>query len=404
MDWLRRKTRRCLAVSVPLLSAGLVVVWMGWNGSPLSRGPVGGFPLAAEDIGLSNPTGSLTELLAGSSDPDRLPILSSPFSSGPLRSALASRSGQVAGSYDVRMFRDELSSYTIDLRPDVDETTNVELASQTIDGTVIRPYEVFSFNSAVGERSESRGFRPGLMFSKGEVVTGLGGGVCLVSTALYNCAVSAGCKIIERFPHSGPVRYAWPGLDAAVVYGLADMRFKNDTGLPVMIRSQVADGRLTVSLWGKRRPGFEVEVAQEAWRELPFKVTEAEDSSIPEGTVQVKVPGRAGFEVTVVRILKQHGKEIKREVLSHDRIPPRDKIVLIPPKPKEEGSTLAPTGETQAPGIPPDQAAPPAQPPGTPQPAPAKAAAQPGKQPGTMTITLPPDEPDGEAGSRQTQP
>jgi vancomycin resistance protein VanW len=174
------------------------------------------------------------------------------------------------------------------------------------------------------------------MFWNGEVVTGLGGGVCIVSTALYNAVLKAGYRIIERGHHSGPVRYADPGFDAAVAYSCLDMRFKNNTTSPVMIRCWIEDRRLIVSLRGRKRPGFEVRIVTEGYKELPFKVVETEDPTVPEGEVKVEVPARVGFEVTIVRVLKQDGKVVKREILNHDRIPPRDKIVLIPPKPQEE--------------------------------------------------------------------
>ncbi len=252
----------------------------------------------------------------------------SPFA----RSPLASRGLFSLQGYDVRSFADVLVIHEIDLRSGPDELTNVELASEAVDGHVIAPYDTFSFNSVVGERSADRGFRPGLMFSRGEVVTGVGGGVCIVSTAVYNAAVRAGYQVIERYPHSGCVRYAEPGLDAAVVYGCMDMRFKNNTGNAVLLRSKIVDDKLVVTLLGKKRPGLTVEIAREGFRELPFKIVTKEDPTVPEGTVQVKTPARTGFEATTIRVIKLGGKVIKREVLSVDHVPARDKIVLVPPK------------------------------------------------------------------------
>jgi hypothetical protein len=237
---------------------------------------------------------------------------------------------------DKRFFHDELASYDIDLKSDPDEVTNIELAAYALNGTIVQPFDTFSFNSAVGERSEDRGFRPGLMFSNGDVISGTGGGICLVSTALYNCALDAGCKIIERTHHSGPVRYADPGLDSAVVYGTLDLKFKNDSLSPVMIRAKVEDGHLVVSLNGKKRPGYDVAIVKDAYKELPYKIFEKEDPTITDGELKVKTPARTGYEVTIIRVIKQDGKVTKREVISEDYMPARNKIVLIPPKPKEE--------------------------------------------------------------------
>lgn len=264
------------------------------------------------------------------SEPPVFSILDSPYSIPFVRTMLSSRSG------DRNQFCDQLASYEIELRSDQSETENVERASKAINGVIVQPFDTFSFNSTVGERSEERGFQPGLMYSNGQVVLGLGGGVCLVSTALYNTVVNAGCKILERAHHSGPVRYAEPGLDAAVVYGLLDMRFKNDTGTPLLIKSVVENGKLRVSLLGKKRPGFAVEIVREGYKELPYKVIETADASLPEGMVDVETAARTGFEVTTVRLFKQDGKIVRREVLSSDVIPPRNKIVLVPAKPKME--------------------------------------------------------------------
>lgn len=236
---------------------------------------------------------------------------------------------------DPQMFRDELSTYQIELKSDESELVNIELASKAVNNRIIYPYQVFSFNDSVGERSEERGFRAGLMFSNGEVLLGTGGGVCLVSTALFNTAATAGFKIIERSRHSGPVRYAEPGLDSAVVYGTMDLKFKNDSVSPILIKSRVENGVLYVGLYGKKRPGFEVDITRCGYKEIPYTINEVEDPTIPEGTVQVESPARMGYEVTLVRVFKQDGKVTRTEILTHDTMPARNKVVLIPPKAQE---------------------------------------------------------------------
>lgn len=247
------------------------------------------------------------------------------------RPSLTSR-GLTSSLYDPTLFRDVLATHEIELKSNPDELANVEIAATAIDGRTVAPYDTFSFNDAVGERSEDRGFRPGLMFCSGQVITGIGGGVCIVSTALYNTVVNAGYQIIERSPHSGAVRYAAPGLDAAVVYGYMDLRFKNNTPYPLLIRSKAADGKLSINLYGRKQTGLAVELVRKDFKELPFKVFQKQDPTVPEGTVRVKTPAKPGFEVTLLRLFKLNGKEIRREVLCQDRIPPRNKVVLTPMK------------------------------------------------------------------------
>jgi hypothetical protein len=222
---------------------------------------------------------------------------------------------------------------------------NVKIAAQAVDYTVLHPSEIFSFNDIVGIRSKEKGYLPGLMYSNGELVEGIGGGICILSTLLYNAALECGLQIIERHPHSGPVVYAQPGHDAAVSYGWADLRFRNNTNYPIIIRSTVKNDQLYVAFYGTKIPGRKVEVRAEDYEEIPYKIFEKEDPSIPEGTVQVKQKARPGFSVTIVRLTYQDGKLISKEVISKDTILPRHKIILIPSKPKplqpsDEGDTI----------------------------------------------------------------
>lgn len=210
---------------------------------------------------------------------------------------------------------------------------NVRLAAEAIDLTILQPGEVFSFNETVGIRSEEKGYRPGLMYSNGEVVMGVGGGICIVSTLLYNAALETGLKIIERHPHSGPVSYAEPGRDSAVSFGWADLRFKNNTNGLLFIRAKAHDRKLTVALYGKRQPDQTIEILAEDYEELPYKIIEKEDETVPEGEVRVEQKARPGFAVTIVRQITKAGKIVSREVISRDIQLPRHKIVLVPPKP-----------------------------------------------------------------------
>jgi vancomycin resistance protein YoaR len=230
---------------------------------------------------------------------------------------------------------------------DDDTATNVQLAAAAIDLTTLRPNEVFSFNNIVGMRTAEKGYKSGLMYSQGELVEGIGGGICIVSTLLYEAALETGLRIIERHPHSGPVSYADPGRDAAVSFGWADMCFKNDTDGSLLVRAIVKDTDLIVSIYGKRTPGQMVEVVSEDYQEIPYKTFEKEDETVPEGDVVVKQKAVAGFSVATVRLIKQDGKLVKREIISRDTVLPRHKIMLVPPKsvPAEQKLTV-PDAET----------------------------------------------------------
>jgi hypothetical protein len=168
------------------------------------------------------------------------------------------------------------------------------------------------------------------MYSSGKVVTGVGGGICIVSTLLYRAALETGLKILDRKPHSGRVSYADPGLDAAVAFGSADMVFKNNTDTPIYIRATVENDTLAISLYGTRKPGRTIEVVTENYEEIPFKVIEMEDPEVPEGEVVVDQKAMTGFKVTTLRIIKEKDKAAVHEVVSSDEVAPRNKIVRVP--------------------------------------------------------------------------
>lgn len=210
---------------------------------------------------------------------------------------------------------------------------NVMLAAGSIDMTSLNPGEEFSFNSIVGLRTEEKGYQSGLMYSNGEVVSGVGGGICIVSTILYNAALETGLKIIERHPHSGPVSYAEPGRDAAVSFGWADLRFKNNTEHPLIIKSKVENNELLVSIFGVKDPAQTVTITAKDFEELPYNIREIEDPAVPEGQVIVDQKARPGYAVTIVRSFLVNGKLVKEETVSKDIMLPQDKIVRVTPRP-----------------------------------------------------------------------
>ncbi|WP_018923141.1 VanW family protein [Salsuginibacillus kocurii] len=114
---------------------------------------------------------------------------------------------------------------------------NIAISSDSIDRTVLGPEDTFSFNEVVGERTRERGYREANVIIDGDFVDGLGGGICQTSTTLYNTALEAGMDIVERNPHSKPVKYVPEGLDAMVSWGWADLRFSNPYDFPVIVRS-----------------------------------------------------------------------------------------------------------------------------------------------------------------------
>lgn len=125
---------------------------------------------------------------------------------------------------------------------------NITKASESINGTVIKPGETFSFNDTVGPTIKRRGYEKSVIFVDGKKSKGEGGGVCQVSSTLHNAALGAGMTVVERHDHSLPVNYVESGKEAATSYGVIDYKFKNEKSHPVRISSSVKDGTIRVSI------------------------------------------------------------------------------------------------------------------------------------------------------------
>lgn len=150
-----------------------------------------------------------------------------------------------------RPFQAELGVYRTSLADRSEaQRHNIRQAVLALDGLVIEPGETFSFNEVVGPRTPERGYREAPAFMERDLVTSIGGGICQVSSTVYNAAALAGLRIVERHAHSRRVLSVPPGRDATVWYGMADLRFKNNQSHPLRMRLRLADEALHVSVLG----------------------------------------------------------------------------------------------------------------------------------------------------------
>ena len=163
---------------------------------------------------------------------------------------------------------DKISSYTTYYnKNDGGRVENIVIAAALIDGATVQPYGEFSFNKTVGKRTEESGFQQAKIIVNGEYVLGVGGGVCQVSTTLYNAALKAGLSVTEWHPHSLQVSYIAPSRDA-MVSTESDLCFFNPHAYPVQISAQVFEGGLRVCIFGKNE-GFRYEVVSHVLGEIP---------------------------------------------------------------------------------------------------------------------------------------
>jgi len=210
---------------------------------------------------------------------------------------------------------------------------NIALAAAKIDGRVLQPGEVFSFNEVVGPRDAAHGWAQASEIYQGEFVLGYGGGICQVTSTLYNAVLLGGLEIRERYHHDRPLQYINPGRDATVVWGLLDFRFRNSLSVPVRLAVRLVEGepegRLEAALLAPRpQEGEPIAIEEEQVRYLPPDLVEVPDPELPSGRRVVVDEGHPGVEVRVYRVFGT-GPDARRELVSHDRYPPRAGRVLV---------------------------------------------------------------------------
>lgn len=258
-----------------------------------------------------------------------------------------------------------LGAFILPLRDDPAERANILLAAQGVDGAVIAPGAVFSFNKVVGERTPERGYQDGLMFDQGQIVRGTGGGICLVATALYNAALQAGLGVVERHAHSGVVSYAPPGCDASVVYGSEDMQFANTTGSPLVVSARIEPERVVIGLYGAPPPrGERVLLKTTHLRVLPAATTQTPDSTLPPGAAPVvDQKPCAGYDVVVERLWLAGRRVLRREVVASEHRAPRLGHIRVPVPPVLPVAAPPPPGTIPVPPLAVPGASPVSQPP-----------------------------------------
>ena len=228
-------------------------------------------------------------------------------------------------------FPDLLSTFSTNYQAsNVNRTTNLRLAASKINGTVLLPGEEFSYNKTVGERTVVAGFKPAAIYSNGKVVDGLGGGICQISTTLYDAVVMANLDVTERRNHQFVTSYVPAGKDATVVWGAQDFKFKNTRKYPIRITATVEGGTATVQIWGlKEEVEYEITIETKKTATINYTTQYIQDPSLPAGQQKVVQEGNNGRKVEAYKITKLNGQVISTTLLSKDTYNAMQKIVHV---------------------------------------------------------------------------
>ncbi len=215
--------------------------------------------------------------------------------------------------------REEIASYsTIFSNAIPNRVHNIRLAAAALDGILIEQGSEFSFNSTVGNTGTEQGYKTAPVIVNRQLVEGSGGGVCQVSSTLYNAILFAGLEITERANHSLTVAYLPPGLDATVSYGWIDLKFFNNREHAVLMHTFIDGNKLTVSLYGNPIAGHEVQIFTTDKEVISPGVDYIETEELPPGTTEEVKKGQPGYRVTVWRVTYLKGEEVNRELVSRD--------------------------------------------------------------------------------------
>ena len=211
-------------------------------------------------------------------------------------------------------------------------TNNLDLACKAINGTILNPGEIFSFNDVVGERTAANGYLPATVFvTGGASESELGGGVCQVASSIYYCSLFLNLEQVHREPHMYVVDYVDFGMDATVYWGSIDYQFKNTLDYPIKIQANIDGGTVNITFWGPEELDFVVETSYDILETYPWTTVEQVDETKPVGYRERTVSPYTGYKVVAYITVKDLDGNVleSREVYSTYR--KRDQVYVVGP-------------------------------------------------------------------------
>ncbi|GAB4248624.1 MAG: VanW family protein [Thermoleophilia bacterium] len=241
-----------------------------------------------------------------------------------------------------------IGSFTTEFGGSENRRDNVQRAAELINGTLIAPGEEFDFNTVVGQRTADNGFKTAPVIINGKLEDSLGGGICQVSTTLFNAAFFAGLDITARTNHSLYISHYPTGRDATVSWGGPDLRFRNDTDGWILIKSASSRSSVTFVIYG-RPTGRKVSYTTSDWYAItPPAEKKVKTDALLEGETKVVDEGQTGRKIKVTRTVTAGGEVIHQDTFVSN-YPMKPKIIEVGTKPKPTTTTT-----TVPDGSPPD--------------------------------------------------
>lgn len=233
----------------------------------------------------------------------------------------------------IEAFPDKLASYSTNFSTSgYNRSNNIIQATKNVNGTVLMPGDVFSFNNVVGQRTIASGFLSAGAYSGGQVVNDVGGGICQVSSTIYNAALRANLEIVDRSNHQFLVGYVPIGTDATVSWGAPDFKFKNNRNYPIKIVATTSNKNVYVDIYGlKQDDDYEIQIYSYQTSTVRFSTTYTVDKSLAKGASKVIQSGSNGARSATYKIYKRNGVEVTRELISNDYYYPHNQVIARNP-------------------------------------------------------------------------
>lgn len=211
-----------------------------------------------------------------------------------------------------------VAAFTTDTTNESNRNTNIDLACRAINGTALQPGETFSFNEATGQRTTDKGYQSAGAIAAGQSIEEVGGGICQVSSTIFNAVARANLEIVSRSPHAWPSTYVNRGEDATVNWPNLDFKFKNNTSSPIFLITYYENRKMSAEIWGiSLGEGVTIDLYSEVIKtmEPTTEINYVLNPNLPLGSSKTTVKPRTGYVVETYKVWYQNGQETKRELL-----------------------------------------------------------------------------------------